>query len=180
MQAAPRTVLSVFATFAVGGPQVRFAALANRYGARYRHLIVAMDGNVACRERLSPSLDVRFSPVPIRKGAIIANLRAFRRFLRAQRPDVLVTHNWGSIEWAAANLPALVRHVHIEDGFGPEERDRQLRRRVLIRRLVLRRSTLAVPSRTLARIAMGVWRLAPQRVHFIPNGIDLAPVSRCA
>src|SRR5580698_10655388 len=171
---ASRTVLSVFATFAVGGPQVRFAALANRYGARYRHLIVAMDGNLACRERLSPSLDVSFPAVPIHKGATLANLRAFRRLLRAWRPDVLVTNNWGSIEWAMANLPAIVRHVHIEDGFGPEERDRQIRRRVWMRRLALRRSTVALPSRTLVRIATATWRLDPRRIHYIPNGIDLA------
>jgi glycosyltransferase involved in cell wall biosynthesis len=174
---APQTVLSVFATFAVGGPQVRFAALANRYGTRYRHLIVAMDGNVACRERLSPSLDVSFPAVPIRKGATLANMRAFRPLLRAWRPDVLVTNNWGSIEWAAANLPAVVRHVHIEDGFGPEERDRQIRRRVLIRRLALRRSTVALPSQTLVRIATETWRLDPRRIHYIPNGIDLARFS---
>jgi glycosyltransferase involved in cell wall biosynthesis len=177
MSVVRRTVLSVFATFAVGGPQVRFAALANRYGARYRHLIVAMDGNVACQERLAPSLDVNFPSVPIRKGATLANLRAFRALLRAWRPDVLVTNNWGSIEWSAANLPRIVRHVHIEDGFGPEERDRQIRRRVLIRRLALRRSTVALPSRTLVQIATETWRLDPRRVHYIPNGIDLARFS---
>jgi glycosyltransferase involved in cell wall biosynthesis len=177
MAGVPRTVLSVFATFAVGGPQVRFAALANRYGTRYRHLIVAMDGNVACRERLSPSLDVSFPVVPIHKGATIANLRAFRRLLRDWHPDVLVTNNWGSIEWSAANMPRIVRHVHIEDGFGPEERDRQIRRRVLIRRLALRRSTVALPSRTLVRIATEIWRLDPRRVHYISNGIDLARFS---
>jgi len=198
MSAAPRTLLSVFATFAVGGQQVRFAALANRYGPRYRHLIVPMDGNDACRERLSPLLDVSFPSVPIRKGATLANLRAFRRFLREHRPDVLVTHNWGSIEWAMAVLPALIRptlirpglfrpapvrpapvrqvhirHVHIEDGFGPEERDTQIRRRVLTRRLALHWSTVALPSQTLVRIATGTWRLDPQFVHYIPNGIDL-------
>jgi len=179
MAAPPRTVLSVFATFAVGGPQVRFAALANRYGPRYRHLIVAMDGNTACRERLSPSLDVSFPAVPIRKGATLVNLRNFRRFLRACRPDMLVTNNWGSIEWALANLPlprrpAPARHVHIEDGFGPEERDHQIRRRVLTRRLALRWSTVALPSQTLTQIATTIWRLDPQRVLTIPNGIDLA------
>jgi glycosyltransferase involved in cell wall biosynthesis len=173
----PRTVLSVFATFAVGGPQVRFAALANRFGARYRHLIVAMDGDTACRERLSPELDVSFPEVPVQKGKTFVNLRNFRHFLREQRPDVLVTNNWGSIEWAMANLPGLVRHVHVEDGFGPEERDHQIRRRVLTRRLVLRRSVVALPSQTLTRIATQVWRLDPRRVHTIPNGIDLARFS---
>ncbi|HEX5328265.1 MAG TPA: glycosyltransferase, partial [Acetobacteraceae bacterium] len=45
--------------------------------------------------------------------------------------------------------------------------------RVLTRRLVLARSTVVVPSRNLERIATEVWRLAPQRVRYIPNGIDL-------
>jgi glycosyltransferase involved in cell wall biosynthesis len=171
--AAPPLVLSVFATFAVGGPQVRFAACANRWGKRYRHLVVAMDGNDTCRERLSPDLDIGFPRVAIRKGATLANVRTFRACLRAWRPDVLVTNNWGSIEWALANLPGLVRHVHIEDGFGPEERNRQIPRRVLTRRVALCRATVALPSQTLVHIATRVWKLAPRRVVYIPNAIDL-------
>jgi glycosyltransferase involved in cell wall biosynthesis len=169
-----RTLLTVFATFSVGGPQVRFAAVANRFPDRYRHLIVAMDGVTAARERLAPELDVTFPSIEIRKGATLTNRRTFRAALREWRPDLLVTCNWGSIEWAMANLPPLCRHLHIEDGFGPEEQQVQLRRRVLTRRLVLARSTVVVPSRNLERIATEIWRLSPRRVRYIPNGIDLA------
>jgi glycosyltransferase involved in cell wall biosynthesis len=175
MEQAPRTLLSVFATFGVGGPQVRFTAIANRFPDRYRHLIVAMDGVTAARERLAAGVDVKFPAIEVRKGATLANRRTFRAALREWHPDVLVTCNWGSIEWAMANLPPLCRHVHIEDGFGPEEQTVQLRRRVLTRRLVLARSTVVVPSRNLERIATGIWRLSPHRVRYIPNGIDLAP-----
>jgi glycosyltransferase involved in cell wall biosynthesis len=175
MTRPPRTLLSVFATFGVGGPQVRFTALANRFPGHYRHLIVAMDGVTAARERLASGLDVTFPAIEIRKGATLANRRIFRAALREWQPDVLVTSNWGSIEWAMANLPPLCRHVHIEDGFGPEEQTVQLRRRVLTRRLVLARSTVVVPSRNLERIATRIWRLSPRRVHYIPNGIDLTP-----
>ena len=175
MSGAPsRVVLSVFSTFAVGGPQVRFAALANHFGPAYRHMVVAMDGNTACRERLSSSLDVTFPPIQIRKGATWANRRSFREALRAWRPDVLVTNNWGAIEWAMANLPRLTRHVHIEDGFGPEERDRQIPRRVWTRRLVLHWSTVALPSRRLTEIAGNIWRLPRENLRYIPNGIDLS------
>ncbi len=169
-----RTLLSVFATFGVGGPQVRFAAIANRFADRYRHLIVAMDGVTAARERLAPALEVTFPPVEIRKGATLANRRSFRAALRDWRPDLLITSNWGSIEWAMANLPRLCRHLHIEDGFGPEEQQTQLLRRALTRRLVLARSTVVVPSRNLERIATGTWRLSPRRVRYIPNGIELS------
>lgn len=170
----PLKLLSVFATFGVGGPQVRFTALANRFGARYRHLIVAMDGATTARERLDPRLDVTFPDIDIRKGGTLSNRRMFRAKLHEWRPDVLVTHNWGSIEWAMANLPRLCPHIHIEDGFGPEEQSTQLPRRVWTRRLVLARRTVVVPSRNLERIATSVWRLPRRRVAYIPNGIDLA------
>jgi glycosyltransferase involved in cell wall biosynthesis len=169
-----RLLLHVFATFAVGGPQVRFAAIANRYGRRWRHAIIAMDGNTACRELLSPELDVVFPDAGVRKEDTLGNVRRFRALLKSLRPAVLVTSNWGSIEWAMANFVPVVRHVHIEDGFGPEERATQIGRRVWTRRLVLRRSTVVVPSRVLWRIATDVWRLDERRVLYVPNGIDLA------
>ena len=167
-------LLHVYATFAVGGPQTRFAAIANHFGRRWRHAIVAMDGNTACRERLAPDLDVSYPAVEIRKGDTLGNLWRFRRLLRDLRPDLLVTSNWGSIEFAMAARLTGVRHVHIEDGFGPEERGRQIPRRVWTRRLVLAGCQVVVPSRTLERIATKVWRLNPARVRYIPNGIDLA------
>jgi glycosyltransferase involved in cell wall biosynthesis len=175
MTGAPAPLLlSVFATFAVGGPQVRFATLANALGPAFRHAIVAMDGDTACAARLDPALDVAFPAVPVRKGSVLANLRSFRRALRTLDPALLLTHNWGSIEWAMANALPLAPHIHIEDGFGPEERAAQIPRRVWLRRLVLRRCTVVVPSLTLLRIARGVWRLPEARLHYIPNGINLA------
>ncbi len=170
----PPLLLHVFSTFAVGGPQMRFVALAAALGSRYRHIVTAMDGDYACAARLPPGLEVRCEPIEVARGATLGNVRRLRRRLRDTAPDVLVTYNWGAIEWGMANIPRLARHIHVEDGFGPEERARQLPRRVLTRRLVLARSTVAVPSRTLWRIATEVWRLNPRRVTYLPNGIDLA------
>jgi len=174
MSAQAPLVLSVFATFAIGGPQVRFAAVANHHGRAWRHAIIAMDGRYHCAERLRSELDVTFPEVPA-SGSVLANRAAFRHALRRLAPDVLLTHNWGSIEWVMANMAPhrLVPHVHIEDGFGPEEATTQLRRRVLARRLLLRRSTVVLPSRTLTRIATEVWRLPPAQLHYVPNGLDL-------
>ena len=170
----PPLLLHVYATFAVGGPQVRFAAIANRFGGAFRHAVVAMDGNTACRERLSPELDVSFPAVEIRKGDTLGNVRRFRRVLKTLKPDALVTSNWGSIEWAMANMMMGVRHIHVEDGFGPEERTAQLPRRVLMRRMLLRNAIVAVPSRRLWEIATGTWRLSPRRLRYIANGIDVS------
>jgi glycosyltransferase involved in cell wall biosynthesis len=170
-------VVHVFPTFAVGGAQVRFAALANHFGSAFRHYVVALDGDTSCRERLDPGLDVSFPAVEAPKNAMLSNAWRFRALLRRWRPDVLVTGNWGAIEFAMANLPPLTRHLHVVDGFGPDERETQIRRRVLIRRLVLARGKVVVPSRNLERIATEIWKLPARVVHYVPNGIDLARFS---
>lgn len=174
---APRRLLHVFSTFAVGGPQRRFATLVAALGGRYSHCVISLDGRFDSLSLLPPDASVERLEISNRKGGGIspANLRAFRALLKRARPDVLVTYNWGSIEWALANrLRPLAPHLHIEDGFGPEEADGQLPRRVRLRRLALTgRTRVVVPSRTLYEIATRLWRLDPQRVELVPNGIDI-------
>ena len=166
-------LLHVFPTFATGGAQVRFCAVANRFGRRWRHAIIAMDGELSCRERLDPGLNVTFSSLLLPKGDTLGNIRRCRAALRRLAPGLLVTTNWGAIEWAMANLLPVVRHVHVEEGLGPAEIDRQFARRVWTRRLVLRHSTVVLPSQGLERMARDIWRLPQRRLRLIPNGVDL-------
>jgi glycosyltransferase involved in cell wall biosynthesis len=168
----PPTLLHVFPTFRVGGAQVRFAQLANHFGTDYRHLVIAMDGATDCRSRLAEGLDVTFLPRPPHGRGLLSKLTRFRRLLAEVRPHLLVTSNWGSIEWAMANLDGQVRHLHMEDGFNPDEAVRQFKRRIWARRLLLRRSTVLLPSETLCTIARDVWRLPERRLVYVPNGID--------
>lgn len=170
----PPLIVHIFPTFAVGGAQVRFAAIANHFGREFRHIIVSLDGNLACRERLNPDLDAEFPTIPAQKNAMLSNVRRYRSLLKQWRPDTLVTCNWGAIEFALANLLPVTRHLHVTDGFGPEERNTQLPRRVLIRRLALSFSPSVFPSRNLVRIARDIWKLPPSRIRYVPNGIDLA------
>jgi glycosyltransferase involved in cell wall biosynthesis len=176
MERSPKrpSILSVFSSFAVGGPQIRFTKLAAHLGDRFQHAVIAMDGDYSCRSRVDPALDVTYPEISFAKGRTVANVVRFRKRLRELRPDILVTNNWGSIEWSVANAIPITRHIHIEDGFGPEERDVQLSRRIWARRVFLRRSTVVVPSLTLQRIATDKWRLPSECVKYIPNGIDCA------
>jgi glycosyltransferase involved in cell wall biosynthesis len=166
--------MHVFPTFAVGGAQMRFAAIANHFGRQFRHIVVSLDGDLACRERLDPSLDISFPSIPAEKNAMFANAWRYRRILQDWRPDVLVTCNWGAIEFALANISPVTRHLHVVDGFGPEERNTQIPRRVLIRRLALGRTPVVLPSRNLVRIVRDIWKLPERVIRYIPNGIDLA------
>lgn len=175
-----RVLLHAFSTFRLGGPQARFVQLANALGPDYRHIVVAMDNCFDAGERLDPA--VRWQPMrlDVVKGGALANRGAFRALLQRLRPDLLLSYNWGAVEWAAANLPRVVPHVHVEDGFGPEEATRQLPRRVWMRRVLLgwNRVPVVVASRNLERIATGVWKLPAHRVSFLPNGVDIPHEAR--
>lgn len=176
--AAP-SILHIFSTFAVGGPQRRFVQLAHHFGPQYRHIVTPMDGRSDAAALLNDGASCEIRPLGFQRGTPLANIRGARRTLAALKPDLLVTYNWGATEWAAANHPRTVRHIHIEDGFGPEEARRQLFRRTLFRRLVLNRhSTVVVPSQSLQRIAVDVWGLDRHRVRYIPNGISCARFRR--
>ena len=169
----PMHMLSVFPGFGVGGAQVRFATVANRLGAAIRHSILALNGEIACREKLDPALDVTFVKSGHRAGRMARSALHAWHVLRHVRPDLVVTSNWGAIEWAVGAKMAGLRHVHTEDGFGPEEQMIQIPRRARTRRLVLRRSEVALPSYRLLAIAADGWRLPSRRLHHIPNGVDL-------
>jgi L-malate glycosyltransferase len=173
--AAPAaTLLHVLPSFAVGGVQVRLARVINALGDRYRHRILALDGNRTATTLLDPALDTRADSIPREPRGLPATLFALRRRIVAAAPGLLLTYNWGAIEWALANsLFGLCRHIHFEDGFGPEETDKRLWRRSMLRRLALMRtSTIVVPSRNLEGIAQREWHLPTTRLRYIPNGID--------
>ncbi|MDD2711657.1 MAG: glycosyltransferase [Simplicispira sp.] len=176
-----RVLLHAFSTFSLGGPQARFVQLANALGADYRHIVVAMDNCFDAGERLGPDVAWERLPLEVIKGSALANRGAFRDVLRRIQPDLLLSYNWGAIEWAAANFPRLCPQVHVEDGFGPEEAQRQLPRRVWMRRILLGLNGLpvVVASRNLERLACQAWKLSASKVAYVSNGVEV-PAPRCA
>ena len=164
-------LVHVFYSFGVGGSQVRLTALINALGDRFSHTIVSLTGCVDALPLIEPGVDVTVAaPLPPTRGPL-ARLAQYRRRLDALKPDLLLTYNWGGMDFSIANIGRSTPHLHVEDGFGPEEIARQLQRRVLTRRLALFRSELVAPSGTLNDIATRMWKLDRRRVHWIPNGI---------
>ena len=180
--APPRRILHVLPSFAVGGIQVRLVQVANALGPAFRHAILPLDGRVECAARVDASVSFEILSVP--RGTqglwLAAHLRRHAA-LRAAAPDLVVTYNWGAIEWAAsARFFAACPHVHFEDGFGPDEADRRHARRNIIRRIVLRHARVVVPSATLRRVARLDWKLPDANILHVPNGIDLARFDQAA
>lgn len=168
----PLRILHVFPSFGVGGAQMRFVALAKGLGRDVSHTVISLSGDRNAVQYLAAEDPVTLADAPSGAGSLMARLGRYRTVLREGAPDLLVTYNWGAIEWALANGAHGIAHIHIEDGFGPEESSRQFPRRVWTRRLALRRSTLVVPSLTLKEMALKVWHLNAATVRYIPNGIE--------
>jgi glycosyltransferase involved in cell wall biosynthesis len=180
--AKPLKLLHVFPTFAVGGAQRRFATLANAIGPELEHVVISLDGGGGAENLIRPGIRLRRRAVTARqaRGLSPRDLRAFRGALREERADLLVTYNWGAIEWALADrFRPICPHLHVVDGFGPDEAIKQLPRRVWLRRLALSGpTTVVVPSRALHRLVIENWKLDPAKVRHIPNGVDAAALAR--
>ncbi len=169
-----RHFLHVFPSFDPGGMEVRATTLMDRLAPPDRHTVVSMSGRISAAERVQRArLDLL--PAPPR-GSFAATGRRMAARLRALRPDLVLTYNWGSIEsvlgarWAGQR--ALIHH---EEGFGVDEAVRLKRRRMWVRRALLPRAAAAVvvPSMLLRGVACQRWRLPEVLVRYLPNGVDL-------
>lgn len=168
-----RRLTHVFPTFDIGGVQTRFAEIVNRLPPGFEHQVLSLDGNVAARDRVGAHVDIAFPAAPAPARGLPARVASYRKWLKERRPDLLLTYNWGSIEFALANLMVGIPHIHGEDGFGPAESERQLPRRVWTRRVALRRSQVVVPSALLRDLARRTWWIPDARLRLLRNGIDL-------
>ncbi|MBL4719851.1 MAG: glycosyltransferase, partial [Alphaproteobacteria bacterium] len=170
-------LLHVFYGFGIGGAEVRTATLMNEFGGRYRHSILSLNGDLQCMERLSSDLDVQIVDPPDLSGGLIGRLMRIRALLKSVAPDVLMTRNWGTIEFALANrFMRICHHIHHEEGFNHDESVRQLPRRIWTRRFAFGGvDAVFTPSQKLADIARTVWWTPERKIAYFPNGIDCAP-----
>src|SRR5215469_6656155 len=168
--------LHVLPSFGIGGVPLRMVRIINHLGNRFHHTVIALDGNCEAAGGIADGIDVEIAPMQAAKRSMLRNLAHNALTLRHAPPDLLLTYNWGAIEWAAASRFSRVpRHIHLEAGFGSREADSQIARRVLFRRWALARCALVVvPSRRLEELARRVWRLPAARIVYIPNGVDIA------
>jgi glycosyltransferase involved in cell wall biosynthesis len=164
-------LVHVYPNFGFGGVQVRFAALVRGLGERFRHTVVSLGGDYEAAALIPANAPVRYAEAPSRSPSMSMRVGRHRAMLAELRPDVLLTHNWGAMEVVLANALVGLPHIHLEDGFGPEEAIQQLPRRIWTRRIALAGSQLIVPSQTLQTIAIRTWRLDSRRVLHIPNGV---------
>ncbi|WDI31372.1 glycosyltransferase family 4 protein [Hyphococcus flavus] len=171
------TLLHVFPSFGYGGQQSRLAALVRALGSEFRHYVLSLDEDVSARALFDDDAPAEFNTYQMKKshGLSVTNVLTFRKLISNTNPDVLCTYNWGSIEAVVANRAGARKpHIHFEDGFGPDEiSGKRNARRAVARRFALRNSTVVTPSQNLFSIARTDWRLKPDQVLHIRNGVDI-------
>ncbi len=173
-------LLHVFPSFSFGGQQARLAMLARGLGPSFRHVVVSLDGDLGACALFDETVSATFESVALKKSSSVSPVNIWRlaRLIRRVKPDILCTYNWGAIEAVVARkFTPRIPHIHFEDGFGPDETiERQHERRIKARRLLLRNTLVAVPSRTLENAAREAWRL--KCVRRLENGVDFDSLQR--
>jgi glycosyltransferase involved in cell wall biosynthesis len=167
-------ILHVRPTFRLGGAEKRSLQIINYLGNRFRHAIVALDGDHAAAAQIDSGVSFELIPWSKTRNPL-GEIRKLVELLKSLRPDLLLTYNWGSMDCVAANrLAPLCPLIHTEDGFGPEEANDQLGRRVWARHFLLHSAFRVItPSFVLLDLMQRVWKLRPSQILHVPNGVDV-------
>ncbi len=168
-------ILHVFPSFELGGSQRRMTTYLNASKTPHTHLVHAMDD---CYDASSLSDHFRTAGIPekaIPKNSLLSAVKTCRKLLRQINPDLLVTYNWGSIEWVLSNrMPKRCPMIQIQDGFGEDERSQERPKRQKMRRVAYRAcDQVIVPSKQLETLARESWGIRDKRLMYIPNGIEV-------
>lgn len=171
----PKKILHVFSSLELGGAQRRFIDYVARSTAAHCHSVYAMDGNYTALETANGVNLPWGKAMVVSKGHTLVAAKTARGLLKDLRPDLLVTYNWGAIEWALANrFFPVCPMVHIQDGFTEDELAAEIGKRRLLRGFTYRGcKAVVVPSETLLAIAKNSWHIPGDRLKFIPNGVDI-------
>jgi L-malate glycosyltransferase len=169
-----RHLLHIFASFGYGGVPIRICDVINGLPGGFRHTVVALDGCFDASRRLGSHAKVAFRPLRLPRYNLLRSLIQVRALVREEKPDLVLTYNWGAIETAlAVRFLGGCDHIHFESGFGIEEGSGQLWRRNRFRRVALARAKMVVvPSATLMQIAAKAWSVPTEKLLQIPNGVD--------
>ncbi len=173
-------ILHLHSTFNLGGKEARAVRLMNHFGAQAEHSILSAEpDSLSARDAIDAKVKVHFPKnAPALAGK--PSLKRYRELVDYFRKfDLILSYNWGSMDGVMARtlfyrvegLPPLIHH---EDGFNEDELKKLNWKRNMFRKFALGGSqALVVPSERLENIAKSVWKQPADKVHRVPNGIDV-------
>src|SRR5215468_5334455 len=96
-------LLHVFPSFGIGGVPLRMVRIINHFGKRFRHTVIVLDNNLEAAASIADALDVTLVLMRRVNQSVLHSVARGAAVLRRLRPDLLLTYNWGAIEWAVAS-----------------------------------------------------------------------------
>jgi len=170
-----KKIVHVFSSLEIGGTQRRFVEYMAKTQAGHNHSVYAMDGNYAALQLMEEMNPIGNGKILVEKGNTVKAIFACRRLLKKEQPDLLITYNWGAIEWALANrFFSFCPTIHIQDGFTSDEIPEEQPARQRLRRFTYPACRyVVVPSMSLEKHAEEYWGISDDKLRFIPNGIDI-------
>jgi len=169
----PLKIIHVMNALAVAGMEIGVIKLVNRQNPlQFAPLICCLQlANDDARSLLNPR--VPLVVLGKRPGIDLAVIAGLVRLFRRERPHIVHSHNWATFLYTvvAAKLARVPVVIHGEHGY---EDQRAIARRLASKRFLARQVTrLTTVSSDLERILIETWGVPPERVTYIPNGLDM-------
>lgn len=128
-------MVHVLHSYATGGMEKGIATLVQNASAHFEHVILCLSQSGES-ERLLPT-DTDVISLGKAEGNSFLFILKLARTLKALRPDIVHTRNWGGMDGIiAARLSGISSVVHGEHGWGIVDSDGTKYKRVIIRRLL--------------------------------------------
>lgn len=169
----PIRIIHVMNALAVAGMEVGVIKLVNRQDPKtFRSILCCLQ--VAMEDAL-PLVNPG-TPVVVlgkKRGIEFTQVTKLVALFRKERPHIVHSHNWATLLYVviAAKIARVPVIIHGEHGY---EEQAAIERRLGSKRLLARHVTrLTTVSSNIERILIEQWRVPPERVTYIPNGIDL-------
>jgi glycosyltransferase involved in cell wall biosynthesis len=149
-------------------------SIMNCLGPLFSHHIVSLDEEFGASKALSGGIQAVVGGPPPKSWSIPYAL-VFRRMVAGLRPAAVLTYNWGAIEATlGARIAGQCPVIHNECGFGLDESNGLLRRRIWAKRALLSTAfRTVVTSKTLLSIALTQYKLPARKVQLIRTGVDV-------
>lgn len=170
-----KKILHIFSSFELGGAQARFLKLVASHGNQFEHIVFAADGCYDAKNK-NPHLPIQtLHEYSVAKGFLSSNYGVAKQMIRAVQPHLVVSYNWGAVEWVVYSALLGLHHIHVEDGFGAAEVHKRKLRRSMFRALIFRlcNAKLVVISETLESIARDEWYVQSGKLVYVPNGVTV-------
>src|SRR5712691_1011262 len=165
-------ILHAVPSFGLGGMEKVICSMINATADTYDHELLPIDNNKEA-VKWTKAQNVRL--IDFHKSDIRHMfLKSLYKIIKARKPHVLMTYNWGSTDsiWLG-RLAGVTKIIHNEHGFNIDEAIALSAKRSLVRFFVYRMaSKTVVVSNELLSIMKNKFYLNHRKLAFIPNGIN--------